>query len=76
MLLFLQIGAEMWDFDLSGKRLNDFMYACACVCFQFHVGTGNFYFDKAVDGFLKDLFQKWKVCHIFITQVTARIVWH
>lgn len=52
MLLFIQIGAEMWDFDFSG----------------------NFYFDKAVDGFLKDLFQKWKD-HNCSHEVTILFFW-
>ncbi|KAL5478011.1 hypothetical protein EMCRGX_G024886 [Ephydatia muelleri] len=52
MLLFIQIGVEMWDFDLSG----------------------NFYFDKAVEGFLKDLFQKWKD-HSCSHEVTVMFFW-
>ena len=38
------------------------MFACVCImCVYISLHTGNFYFDKAVEGFLKDLFQKWKV---------------
>lgn len=37
--LFIQMSAEMWDFDING----------------------DLYFEKAVNGFLSDLFAKWKV---------------
>lgn len=30
------------------------------------VVTGDLYFEKAVNGFLSDLFAKWKVCPFFV----------
>lgn len=37
--LFVQMSAEMWDFDING----------------------DLYFEKAINGFVCDLFEKWKV---------------
>lgn len=28
--------------------------------------SGDLYFEKAVNGFLSDLFAKWKVCEVFL----------
>lgn len=40
--IFIQMSAEMWEFD----------------------NYGDLYFEKAVGGFLVDLFSQWKVAHI------------
>lgn len=34
-------------------------------CF-YTIASGDLYFEKAVNGFLSDLFAKWKVCVVFV----------
>ena len=39
MLLFIQIGVEMWDFDLSGENyvFRIFVTYCMCVCVSIYM---------------------------------------
>ncbi len=57
LVLYLQISAEMWHFDQSGIN-STHIHGHA------HNATptsvGDLYFDKAVGGFLRELFQHWQ----------------
>ena len=56
MIILLQVSSEMWDFDPSGIWVW-FVWVLYCTL------QGDVYCDKAIDGFLKDLFRKWKVSY-------------
>lgn len=74
--IFIQMSCEMWDFDIYGQSdlsdlylpVKEVFFMCFndwTSCFYIIV-SGDLYFEKAVNGFLSDLFAKWKVCVVFV----------